>query len=595
MSERTGEITRKSGEVAIEVACNAEPTGVGVGSEGPLVGASRSSSEFAELNSSRWGSVVARLFPRRGESKGSYMAWITSSRILKFLVVGGLGVVVNLLVMALVFSMAGYRDWRASAIASTVAALHNYFLNNHWTFADRRRNGSALFSGAFLYLPMSAAGVAITTVSYSILTQARLRSGLGMSSSFYLFAAQLISISFGTYINYGLNKAFTWRSADDSGERRPKNHLKSSNLAAPSQAGEGGSSPREKVHVRERSMPGPRVSAELQSIQALRAVAASSVILVHIPFVGRGAFGVDIFFVISGFIICYISSLNADDFLLKRIFRIVPLYWLGTCGVFLVALLMPTLLNATTANLSNLAKSLFLIPYRREDGSVIPMLFLGWTLEYEMFFYVVFGLALAFLERWASLAASLALLAVVVAGQLLGASSTFPRFYSNPLILEFVFGMAVFAVWKRYKDSFARFPVALALAFAICFYIYLYLVESHVGRNNRIFFQGLPSVVIVLSLLALEGRIGFPKWLLLIGDASYSLYLFHPYVIQFIDKKIVSLSVLTPVSLVASVGAILACFLLAIVSFRMVERPSNEFLRRRFLKHRTRITARIAV
>ena len=154
-------------------------------------------------------------------------------------------------------------------------------------------------------------------------------------------------------------------------------------------------------------MPVPRVSAELQSIQALRAVAASSVILVHIPFVGRGTFGVDIFFVISGFIICYISSLNADDFLLKRIFRIVPLYWLGTCGVFLVALLMPTLLNATTANLTNLAKSLFLIPYRREDGSVFPMLFLGWDwLIRDVLLDIVFGLALAFFKRWASLAAS---------------------------------------------------------------------------------------------------------------------------------------------------------------------------------------------
>ena len=83
---------------------------------------------------------------------------------MKFLAVGGIGVVVNLLAMALIFHVTGYRDWRASAIASTIAALHNYFLNNYWTFADRRRMGSALLSGALLYLPMSAAGVAITTV-----------------------------------------------------------------------------------------------------------------------------------------------------------------------------------------------------------------------------------------------------------------------------------------------------------------------------------------------------------------------------------------------------------------------------------------------
>lgn len=338
-----------------------------------------------------------------------------------------------------------------------------------------------------------------------------------------------------------------------------------------------------------------RVSAELQSIQALRAVAASSVILVHIPFIGKGAFGVDIFFVISGFIICYISSLNSDHFLLKRVFRIVPLYWLGTFGVFLVALAMPALLNATTANLTNLSKSLFLIPYRREDGATFPMLFLGWTLEYEMFFYFVFGLSLMFFKRWASLAASLLLAAVAAAGAVFQPSSTIPRFYSNPIILEFVLGMAVFAVWHRYRSWFNKFPIAAALAIAVGCYTYLYLVESHVGRNSRLVLQGLPSVAIVVCLLALEGRVQFPRWLLLIGDASYSLYLFHPYVIQLVDKKMVALAVLTPLSLVASVGAILACFVLAIVSFKVVERPSNEFLRRHFIKRRPRLPVEAGV
>jgi peptidoglycan/LPS O-acetylase OafA/YrhL len=333
------------------------------------------------------------------------------------------------------------------------------------------------------------------------------------------------------------------------------------------------------------------VSAELESIQALRAIAATSVILVHIPFIGKGAFGVDIFFVISGFIICYISSLNSENFLLKRIFRIVPLYWLGTFGVFLLALVMPALLNATTANFANLAKSLLLIPYKRQDGAVFPVLFLGWTLEYEMFFYLVFGLALAFFKRWASLAASLLLMVAALAGQVFQTSSTIPRFYSNPIILEFVLGMGVYAIWKRYRSSFARLPVAASLAVSVCCYTYLYLVESHVGRESRFFLQGLPSLVIVLCLLALEGRVRFPKWLLIVGDASYSLYLFHPYLIQLVDKKIVALSVLAPASLLASVIAIIACFLLAIASFRMVERPSNEFLRRRFIKRRPRVTA----
>ncbi len=92
--------------------------------------------------------------------------------------------------------------------------MHNYLLNNHWTFGDRRRNGRALINGAFLYFPMAAVGIAITTVSYSILTDARFRTSFG-TSSLYLLGAQLVSILFGTYFNYSLNKVFTWRLGRD--------------------------------------------------------------------------------------------------------------------------------------------------------------------------------------------------------------------------------------------------------------------------------------------------------------------------------------------------------------------------------------------
>jgi putative flippase GtrA len=213
MNERARERMTKNGEVVTEV----EPKRAGFAADqAEIVGSSRVSGSVRlglSPSGSLLNSATARLSQPEGRGKGSYLGSIASSRLFKFLAVGSLGVVVNLVVMALVFRVAGFRDWRASAIASTVAALHNYFLNNHWTFADRRRSGSALFSGALLYLPMSAAGVAITTVTYSILTQARFRAHFG-ASSLYLYAAQLISISFGTYLNYTLNKVFTWRTDD---------------------------------------------------------------------------------------------------------------------------------------------------------------------------------------------------------------------------------------------------------------------------------------------------------------------------------------------------------------------------------------------
>lgn len=159
---------------------------------------------------SRWISAMKWLLNIQGDGKESYMGSIASSRLLKFVVVGGIGIVVNLAVMAVLIQVGYARDWRPSAIASAVAALHNYLLNNHWTFRDRRRNGRALLNGAFLYFSVAAVGITVTTVSYFILSQARFRSNFG-TSSLYLLGAQLVSILLGTYLNYTLNMSFTWR------------------------------------------------------------------------------------------------------------------------------------------------------------------------------------------------------------------------------------------------------------------------------------------------------------------------------------------------------------------------------------------------
>ena len=335
--------------------------------------------------------------------------------------------------------------------------------------------------------------------------------------------------------------------------------------------------------------------AELQSIQALRAIAATSVILVHISFISKGSFGVDIFFVISGFIMCYISAENADDFLLKRVFRIVPLYWIGTLGVFLLAVVAPHLLSGTQASLGHLLKSLFLVPYRREDGQLYPMLFLGWTLEYEMFFYLLFGIALIAFRKWAARATSFVLLVIVLAGAVFHPTSIVPKFYSNPLMVEFVLGMGLYPFWKAYRDRLARIPSALAILASTACYGFLFWVTSGVTYNDRLFLEGLPALVIVVCFLALEGKIRFPHRLLLIGDASYSLYLFHPYVIQLVDKKLFSLAVLSPLSLAVAAITMLACFLVAIASYKLIEKPSNKLLRRYLGKAPPKIKAALVM
>lgn len=316
--------------------------------------------------------------------------------------------------------------------------------------------------------------------------------------------------------------------------------------------------------------------------------------LYHVDFIHVGGFGVDIFFIISGFIIYYVSSINADHFLLKRAFRILPLYWLGTLGVFAIAFTLPRLLTGTIANTGNLAKSLAMIPYRREDGNVFPVLFLGWTLEYEVFFYAVLGLALTCFGRRGQLAAAVALGLIAIFGVTATSLPTVLWFYSSPVVLEFVMGMGLYALWRR-TPNFASVPVALAIVAAGCGFALLVIGATWVTRSNRFIVAGIPALLVVFGVLALEGRVRFPKWLLLIGDASYSLYLFHPYVIQLADRKLVPLATLTPLSFVTAAIAVLVCYLIAYASFILVERPSNLLLRRTFLSDQRQVSREPAV
>jgi exopolysaccharide production protein ExoZ len=335
---------------------------------------------------------------------------------------------------------------------------------------------------------------------------------------------------------------------------------------------------------------------ELQSIQALRALAATTVIFAHVPFISRGGFGVNIFFVISGFIICYISSLNPSHFWLKRIFRIVPLYWMGTLGVFLIALVAPHLLNSTTSRPDELLKSLFFIPFVKESGRVAPVLFLGWTLEYEMFFYLVFAAALAIHKKMAGWIAIAMLAVVAIAGDIAHPSSTFLGFYSHPIIMEFALGILAFYAWKSWGPRLVRLPITLAVLVSLGCYAFFFWIDRGIPPSIHFakiipgfLFQGGLGFIILMSFLSMEGRIAFPRWVLAVGDASYSLYLFHPYIVQLVSKKIVPFTALTPITVIALIGTVGLCCLFAIASFKFFERPSNEFLRRTFLPSAKRV------
>jgi exopolysaccharide production protein ExoZ len=267
----------------------------------------------------------------------------------------------------------------------------------------------------------------------------------------------------------------------------------------------------------------------LNNLQGLRAVAALGVVLFHfglmpataIPF-EVGASGVDIFFVLSGFIIAHSSSRSARHFLPHRLIRVIPAYWMAT----LVAAIF-TLQNMDLAAASDwLVQSLFYLPH---PSGRPPLIFVAWTLVYELAFYVLYWLALRF-------GASLA--PFVCIPMLLGLALLHPPGIPGPwpLLLEFAMGIGIFLLADRDR-LLGIVPGSVGLVMAAAGFALLAILPGVTGYTPddylslvRVLCWGIPSAIIVLGLvvaehrrLALRSRIA-----LLLGAASYAIYLFHP-------------------------------------------------------------------
>jgi len=349
----------------------------------------------------------------------------------------------------------------------------------------------------------------------------------------------------------------------------------------------------------------------IRNIQYLRGVAAGMVLLFHIAFwesrvaggssalpawLRVGDAGVDLFFVISGFIMVHIQQARLDtpltyrNFLTKRLTRIYPPYWIVTLCLIPLLILKPSLFNNYYENQVDLPASLLLTP---QDYT--PLLSVGWTLIHEVYFYVVVSMALIFNFRgriifglaWATLATG-GFYAINSQGLGEDTDSNLLKLACSPFSLTFLLGYFL----GLSRDALRKCP-AWFLGCLLVIGISALLIGSSfipsVGvypDNNHMFrllLYGLPCSLLVASAVGLEHKLAHLQTcrpLMLLGDASYALYLVHLPIVAGFYVVVGLKGIREPIPLIASaVVCCLICLISAILFHLVIEKRLLQFFR----------------
>ncbi len=343
---------------------------------------------------------------------------------------------------------------------------------------------------------------------------------------------------------------------------------------------------------------------KLYALQMLRFLAAFMVFFSHVedrydnweqkyhmtvPRLGLdGQLGVDIFFVISGFVMGYVAldKFGRKDaprnFAADRISKIIPLYWALTllqCVIFLASSRLGGHFDMGRLNLGELFKSLFFIPYFNVEGKHRPILGQGWTLNYEMAFYVVVAASLFLRRAWGIAAITASFFLVWLAGTLLHSQNALLRVWSSPIIFEFLMGFylaAVRSAWLASGRTLPRIPGVTLLIAAIVMIHVLF-----VGRHASMWVNagvGLVTVGLCVLTWNTAPRDIVRRTMVRLGDSSYSLYLSHN--LTLLAMGVMWRGIFGPHAIWAYVPAVIAAGLMAgHLCYLVLEQPGTRLLR----------------
>jgi exopolysaccharide production protein ExoZ len=347
------------------------------------------------------------------------------------------------------------------------------------------------------------------------------------------------------------------------------------------------------------------VKEKLQSVQVLRGVAALSVVFFHLKtVVGKysdgsvtlpdciniGQSGVDLFFVISGFIMVMITydewgKVDPVKFLLKRFSRIYPVYWFYTLLTLLAFYIRPMWVNASQHHSVDVGATIFLLP-----SVTLPLVMVAWSLQFELLFYCAFSAAI---NRKRSVVIGIVTTITTI---IIAVNSIFSmqdawywcQFFTNPFIIEFLFGVLCALAVKNICRKIHPIVLLSMLAFSLLCLPSIYFSSGESALLQRIYF-GMDYSLLVFSAVGLEAYIVkfVPAFFSTVGDGSYSIYLSHLLLLNAVAKSwfllVHSTNVILEYYCFITV-AVCIVVVWSIYSAKYIERPSYRFLHLQILR-----------
>ena len=335
----------------------------------------------------------------------------------------------------------------------------------------------------------------------------------------------------------------------------------------------------------------------LVGLQAVRGLAAALVVFVHYngTAVGHGfaitglehaavsGIGVDIFFVISGFIMELTAGGQSRlgegraAFLSRRAMRVLPLYWFLTIVAYAATVAFGDAIH-TTVSLRQLLLSLLLLPSTRPDGQAFYVISVAWTLTIEVYFYILFALLIHLRPTWRVVALSSIFAASVLLGAWARPQSPLARYLVDPMLFEFVAGCLLAMVLRR---GVRLSPMSASIMAAVAVSGMLFAFELVVPGAWRVVVWGVPAWLLVTAVVLSTG----PSWTRVeapftyLGDMSYSLYLSHFFAVAMFVRLHLrwSGSLLSSSWVCATVFCVL-CLCLAHACYVAVERPARRWM-----------------